>query len=127
MIFKTLVVQGERRGYAVALIPGNASLSLRNAVALIPGNASLSLRKTALDDKRVELIAVEDIERITGYIKGGVSPFGLKRSMPAFVDSAVFHYPTVSVSAGQRGMQILLAPAHLVDAAQATVEQLTDE
>ncbi len=112
-IFKTLVVQGERRGYALAVIPGDSTLSLRKLAQ-------------ALGDKRADLIPLADLTRITGYVKGGVSPLGTKRQMPVLLDQQAFQHPTISVSAGQRGVQMLLSPAHLMQAANATVAELTE-
>ena len=114
MVFKTLVVQGERTGYALAVIPGNSSLSLRKLAA-------------AMSDKRADLIPLEDVPRITGYVKGGVSPLGTKRRMPIFLDFSAFQHAQISFSAGQRGLQILMAPGHFVDASKATVVDLQDD
>lgn len=96
--FKTLVARGEQ--VVVACIPGDASLDLK---AL----ASLS------QQKRLELVAVKDIQGVTGYIRGGVSPLGLKKAYPLFLDELAFVYDQISISAGVRGLQILLAPLDL--------------
>lgn len=113
MLFKTLVAQGERRGGVLAVIPGDHTLSLRK----------LAL---ALDDKRVDLVDLNDLSRLTGYLKGGVSPLATKRPFRVFLDQTAFQHAQISVSAGQRGLQILLAPAHLQQVAQATVADLIE-
>ena len=113
MLFKTLVAAGERRGGVLAVIPGDQTLSLRK----------LAL---AMSDKRVDLVDLTDLTRLTGYLKGGVSPLGTKRPYPVFVDQSAFQHGRISVSAGQRGLQMLLAPADLCQATQATVADLTE-
>jgi Cys-tRNA(Pro)/Cys-tRNA(Cys) deacylase len=113
MLFKTLVAVGERQGGVLAVIPGDQSLSLRK----------LAL---AMNDKRVDLVALSDLTRLTGYLKGGVSPLGTKRPYPVFLDQHAFQQAQISVSAGQRGLQMLLAPGHLQQVTRATVADLTE-
>lgn len=96
--FKTLVAKGEQ--VVVACIPGDANLDLK---AL----ASLS------QQKRLELVPVKAIQDLTGYIRGGVSPLGLKKAYPLFLDELAFVYDRISISAGVRGIQIVLAPGDL--------------
>jgi len=112
-VFKTLVVRGDRTGVILACLPGDTTLSLK-ALARASGN------------KQVELVETDDILRLTGYIRGGVSPLGGKKVYPVYVDQSVLEQPVVSVSAGMRGMQLLLAPNDLVQATQATVAPLAD-
>lgn len=107
-VYKTLVVRGDRTGVLLACLPGSASLSLR-ALARASGN------------KKVDMVEVEEIHRLTGYLRGGVSPLGAKKPYPVFLDSAALAQPFVSISAGMRGMQILVAPNDLIRAAAATV------
>lgn len=107
-VFKTLVVRGDRSGVLLACLPGIASLSLK-ALAKASG------------DKKVEMVEVEEIHRLTGYLRGGVSPLGAKKPYPLLVDSSALAQPFVSVSAGMRGMQILIRPDDLIRAARATV------
>ncbi len=96
--FKTLVTKGEQ--VIVACIPGDANLDLK---------ALASLSK----QKRLELVAVKEIQGLTGYVRGGVSPLGLKKDYPIFLDELAFVYDRISISAGVRGLQILLAPLDL--------------
>jgi Cys-tRNA(Pro)/Cys-tRNA(Cys) deacylase len=112
-VFKTLVVRGDRTGVVLACLPGTAVLSLK-ALARASGN------------KQVELVETEDILRLTGYIRGGVSPLGGKKAYPVYVDESALAQPIVSVSAGMRGMQLFLAPRDLVRATQAAVVSLGD-
>ncbi|STY33926.1 Cys-tRNA(Pro)/Cys-tRNA(Cys) deacylase ybaK [Listeria fleischmannii subsp. coloradonensis] len=92
-IYKTLVTIGDKTGYAVAAIPANKSLNLK-AFAKISGN------------KKVEMIHVNDLEKITGYIRGGCSPIGMKKAFPTFIDQAAKQFDTIFISAGKRGLQI---------------------
>lgn len=114
MLFKTLVAEGERKGLVMALVPGNAQLSL-------------SKLAKAMGDKRAEMIDVDDLFRVTGYLKGGCSPLGAKRAFPVFMDEDALLHERISVSAGLRGVQMLLAPADLQRIANATIADLKDE
>lgn len=107
-IFKTLVLRGDKSGVLMACIPGDKELDLK-AVATVSGN------------KKVEMVPVKDIQTLTGYIRGGVSPLGVKRKFPLYIDSPVQDLAPVSISAGRRGMQILLNGTDLVRACDATV------
>jgi Cys-tRNA(Pro)/Cys-tRNA(Cys) deacylase len=104
MLFKTLVVQGERRGYALALVPGDGSLSLRKLAQV-------------MGDKRADLVDLNDLTRLTGYLKGGVSPLGGRLACPVYLDEQAILHERISVSAGLRGLQILIAPDDLLRAA----------
>ena len=112
-VFKTLVVRGDRTGVILACLPGSTTLSLK-ALARASGN------------KQVELVETEDILRLTGCIRGGVSPLGGKKAYPVYVDRSGLEQPLVSVSAGMRGMQLLLTPQDLIRATRATVAPLGD-
>lgn len=114
MLFKTLVAEGERKGLVMALVPGDAQLSL-------------SKLAKAMGDKRAEMIDVDDLFRVTGYLKGGCSPLGAKRAFPVFMDEDALLHECISVSAGLRGVQMLLAPADLQRIANATIADLKDE
>ena len=98
--FKTLVARGDRTGVLMACIPGNSELDLKR-MAAVSGN------------KRLELVAVREIQSLTGYIRGGVSPLGSRKSYPLFLDESALQHATISVSAGQRGIQMILSPADL--------------
>jgi Cys-tRNA(Pro)/Cys-tRNA(Cys) deacylase len=112
-LFKTLVAEGERKGLVMALVPGDAQLSL-------------SKLAKAMGDKRVEMIDVEDLFRVTGYLKGGCSPLGAKRAFPVYLDASAINHERISVSAGLRGVQILLSPHDLQRVTQAVVTAIAD-
>ncbi len=95
--------------------------------AVIPGDAELDLKKLAhaAGAKKVELAALKEVEPLTGYIRGGVTVMAAKKPFPAFADETIELFDTISVSAGQRGLQLVLAPADYLRAAQATIADLT--
>jgi len=100
-VFKTLVARGDREGVLMASIPSNAELDLK-ALAAVSHN------------KKVELVAVKEVLGLTGYIRGGVSPIGVKKAYPFFLDEAAILFEEISVSAGIRGCQMVLAPDDLL-------------
>jgi Cys-tRNA(Pro)/Cys-tRNA(Cys) deacylase len=100
-VFKTLVARGDRAGVLLACIPANSELDLK-ALAAGSGN------------KKVELVAVKEVLGLTGYIRGGVSPVGTKRPYPLYIDETAELWDVIAVSAGVRGLQMLLSPADLV-------------
>ncbi len=112
-VFKTLLVKGERKGLAFALTPGDAQLSL-------------SKLAKAMGDKRAELVAVENLFRLTGYLKGGCSPLGAKRDFPVFMDQSAMAHVCICVSAGLRGVQVLIAPADLQRVTRAIVADIRE-
>ena len=95
--------------------------------AVVPGDSELDLKKLAVaaDAKKAELAVLKDVEPLTGYIRGGVTVMGAKKAYRAFVDEAVELFDVISVSAGMRGLQLVLAPADYIRAAEATVADLT--
>jgi Cys-tRNA(Pro)/Cys-tRNA(Cys) deacylase len=99
-VFKTLVARGDRTGVLIACIPADTELDLK-ALAAASGN------------KKVELVAVKEVLGLTGYIRGGVSPVGLRKPYPFYLDETVDLWDTVSVSAGIRGCQMILTPEDL--------------
>ncbi len=99
-VFKTLVARGDRTGVLMACIPANSELNLK-ALASASGN------------KKVELVALKDVLPLTGYIRGGVSPVGARKPYPLFLDETADLWDVISVSAGMRGLQMLIAPADL--------------
>lgn len=101
-IFKTLVARGEKQGYLVFCIPVCCELDLKKAAK-------------AAKDKKVELIAVRELLPLTGYIRGGCSPIGMKKHFPTFIDETAILYDEIGVSAGQRGAQVLLNPDALCE------------
>lgn len=104
-VFKTLIVEGDAEP-VLAVVPGDRELSLKKLAA-------------AVGAKRMELVKLNDIQRLTGYLKGGVSPLGSKRTMPVLIDETAILYDQISVSAGLRGLQLLIAPEVLRSAAKA--------
>lgn len=107
-IFKTLVLRGDKVGVLMACIPGDKELDLK-ALANISGN------------KKVEMVAVKDIQTLTGYIRGGVSPLGVKKNYPLYIDESVRNLDPVSISAGRRGLQIFLNGTDLIHACDANL------
>jgi Cys-tRNA(Pro)/Cys-tRNA(Cys) deacylase len=107
-VFKTLVVRGEKTGVILACLPGTMTLSLK-ALAKASGN------------KKVEMVEKDEIHRLTGYLRGGVSPLGAKKAYPVYLDASALDQPFLSVSAGMRGLQILVAPRDLARVAGATI------
>ena len=112
-IFKTLVARGDKSGVIMAVIGGDDELDLK-ALAKASGN------------KSVEMIALKELFPLTGYVRGGCSPLGAKKNYPVFIDSKALEQEKISISAGQRGMQIILSPKDLVTATNAVVANLTD-
>lgn len=110
-VFKTLVVSGDRTGVMLAVVPGDAALDV-DALAKISGN------------KRVGMIPLKDVQPITGYIRGGVSPLGTKKRFPVYLDETAILYPSIAISAGIRGMQILVAPDDLIRAVDGRLADL---
>ena len=100
-VFKTLVLKGEKMGYLVCCIPVDAELDLKKTAR-------------AAGDKKVEMIPMKDLLAVTGYIRGGCSPIGMKKQFPTFVEESAVLYDEIAISAGLRGQQILIAPQTLV-------------
>ncbi|MBN2358203.1 MAG: Cys-tRNA(Pro) deacylase [Deltaproteobacteria bacterium] len=107
-VFKTLVCRGERRGVLLAVVPGDSELDLK-ALAQLAG------------DKACLVVALKEVQPLTGYLRGGVTALACKREYPVFVDETVELFDVISVSAGVRGTQILLAPADYLRATGAAV------
>jgi Cys-tRNA(Pro)/Cys-tRNA(Cys) deacylase len=104
-VFKTLVARGDRTGVLMAAIPANSELDLK-AVASASGN------------KKVELVQVKEVLALTGYIRGGVSPIGVRKPYPFYLDETAILFDTISVSAGIRGCQMILPPDDLLRVTQ---------
>lgn len=111
-VFKTLVVRGDRTGVLVASIPGNAELDLKR-LAAVSGN------------KKVEMVPVKEIQGLTGYVRGGVSPLGMKRQYPYYLDETAEILDRLAVSAGQRGLQLVLSGPDLIRATGAKLADIT--
>ncbi len=101
VVFKTIVAEGDKTGYLVLCIPVDKEIDLK-AAALASGN------------KRVELIHVKDLLGLTGYIRGGCSPIGMKKAFPTFIDESAQKHEKITVSAGVRGAQLYLDRAKLI-------------
>lgn len=104
--FKTLVLKGERNGYLVCCIPTNEEIDLKKLAA-------------HFKDKKVEMIPMKDLLSITGYIRGGCSPVGMKKKFPTIFDESCMNFDTIAISAGQRGMSMILSRAELLDLVEA--------
>ena len=100
-VFKTLVLHGDKTGHIVCVVPGNSEVDLK-ALAKVSGN------------KKVEMIAMKDLLAVTGYIRGGCSPIGMKKKFPTIFHSTITDFETVYVSAGVRGLQVEISPSGLV-------------
>lgn len=107
-VFKTLVARGDRTGYLACGIPVHRTVDLKK-LALASGN------------KRVDLIPTKDLLAVTGYVRGGCSPLGMKKAYPYFLDDCVRTQPEVAISAGIRGAQIVLSPESLAAATGAVI------
>ena len=104
-VFKTLVARGDRHGVMMAAIPANTELDLK-ALASASG------------DKKVDLVQVKEVLGLTGYIRGGVSPIGVRTRYPFYLDETAILFDTISVSAGVRGCQMILSPDDLLRATE---------
>lgn len=105
-VFKTLAVRGDKTGVLLALIAAGTGLDLK-ALAAASGN------------KSCDLLPLKEVQPVTGYVRGGVSPLGTKKRLPVFLDRGALTHGEISLSAGVRGTQVLLAPAALVRMTQA--------
>ncbi|MDR3226123.1 MAG: Cys-tRNA(Pro) deacylase [Prevotellaceae bacterium] len=111
IVFKTLVLRGDKSGVFVCIIPAAAEVNLKTA-AKISGN------------KNCDLIPMKEILSITGYIRGGCSPIGMKKNFPAYIHKTCLQFPYIYISAGVRGLQIKITPTDLITASNATVCEL---
>ena len=110
-VFKTLVARGNRGSIVMACVPASSELDLK-ALAKLTG------------DKKIDLVPVKEIQGLTGYIRGGVSPLGVKKRYPLYLDSTALNFDLISISAGQRGLQILLSPQDLQKITQAILAEI---
>ena len=107
-VFKTLVLRGDKNGCFVCVVPGDKEVDLKLA-AKVSGNKSCAL------------IPVKDLLGLTGYIRGGCPPIGMKKHFPTYIHDTCRQFPFIYVSAGMRGLQLRIAPDDLVRAAEAEV------
>lgn len=107
-VFKTLLARGDRCGPCFAIVPANAELDLK-ALARLSG------------DRKVDTVPLKEVQPLTGYIRGGVTVLGAKKAFPVYADETIELFDVISISAGVRGTQILLAPADYLQATKATL------
>jgi Cys-tRNA(Pro)/Cys-tRNA(Cys) deacylase len=113
-VFKTLVARGDRQGVCFAVVPANAQLDLK-ALAKLAG------------DRKTDTVPLKEVQPLTGYVRGGVTALGAKKDYPVYADETIELFDLVSVSAGVRGTQILLAPADYLRATKALVGGIARE
>ena len=111
-VFKTLVAKGEKTGVNVFVIPVAEELDLKKAASVC-------------GDKKLEMVHVKDLLGLTGYIRGGCSPVGMKKKYPTFIDETALLCEKIYVSAGQRGLQLVLSPDDLIDFTESVACDLT--
>jgi Cys-tRNA(Pro)/Cys-tRNA(Cys) deacylase len=107
-LFKTLVAEGDRHGICMAVIPGDTELNVK-ALAVASG------------DRKIQLVPVKELQKLTGYIRGGVTALAAKKAYPVYADTSIERFEAISISAGIRGLQILLAPVDYLRVAKATL------
>lgn len=107
-VFKTLVVHGDKSGYFVCVIPGEHEVDLK-------------LAAKASGNKKCDLIPMKELLPLTGYIRGGCSPIGMKKHFPTYIHETCRHFPYIYISAGVRGLQIKIAPEDLIHEAKAEI------
>jgi Cys-tRNA(Pro)/Cys-tRNA(Cys) deacylase len=113
-VYKTLVLQGDRNGIFVCVIPGGREIDLKKAAAVS-------------SNKKAAMIKMKELEPLTGYIRGGCSPLGMKKNYPIFIDVSAFLNSFIYISAGMRGLQIKINPDDLVSAVNAAKADLTED
>ena len=111
-VFKTLVCRGDRTGVLFAVVPAGAELDFKAAARLC-------------GDRSVEMVALREVQPLTGYIRGGVTVLGARKDYPAYADETIELFDVISVSAGARGAQLLLAPSDYLRATKARTGPLT--
>ena len=110
-IFKTLVVQGDKNGTAVAVVSGDKQLIFK-ALAKITG------------DKKILMLPLKDLTKVTGYVRGGCSPLGMKKDFPVVLDDTAQEFDRIYVNAGKRGFLMSIKPADLIKVCDATVGKI---
>lgn len=113
-VFKTLVLHGDRVGYFVCVVPGNTEVDLKKAAK-------------AAGAKKAEMIPMKELLPLTGYIRGGCTAIGMKKPFPVFIHTSATSFQSIYVSAGQRGLQLLLSPADYIRYTRAEVTDLTTD
>ena len=110
-VFKTLVARADRNGIVMAVIPGNRELNLKALAA-------------AAGERKIQLVPVKELQSLTGYIRGGVTALAGKRDFPVYADETIERFDVVSISAGLRGLQILIAPGDYLRATKGKLSAL---
>ncbi|MBD5365526.1 MAG: Cys-tRNA(Pro) deacylase [Muribaculaceae bacterium] len=110
-VFKTLVLQADNRQYLVCVVPGNTEIDLKKAAR-------------ASGHKKIEMIPMKELLPLTGYIRGGCSPIGMRKPFPTYFHSTALDFDTIYVSAGQRGLQLKIAPKALIEYVGAEVADI---
>lgn len=110
-VFKTLVLHGDKCGHFVCVVPGNCEVDLKKAAK-------------AAGAKKADLIPMKELIPLTGYIRGGCSPIGMKKPFPTFFHSTALDFDVIYVSAGQRGLQLKISPSDLISYVGATVADI---
>ena len=110
-VFKTIVMQGDKERYFVCVVPGDKEINLKLA-AKESGN------------KKCDTLPLKELLPLTGYIRGGCSPLGMKKQYPTYIDESALNWDTIYVSAGVRGLQLKLSPKDLSNECQATFVKL---
>lgn len=113
-VYKTLVTRGDKTGVIVACIQGDHELHLKG-LATLSGN------------KKVEVVSLKEVQPLTGYLRGGVSPIGMKKNYPVFIDSDIKNHEKIAVSAGLRGLQLFLSPIDLISVTKAQLGVISTE
>jgi Cys-tRNA(Pro)/Cys-tRNA(Cys) deacylase len=109
-LFKTLVAQGDRHGICMAVIPADTELDLK-ALAVA-------------SNRKIHLVPVRELQKLTGYIRGGVTALATKKAYPVYADNSIERFDVISISAGVRGLQILLTPVDYLRVAKATLSAI---
>lgn len=110
-VLKTLVAQGKSKNLYVFCIPVEKELDLKSAANIV-------------NEKSIEMVHVKDLLKLTGYVRGGCSPIGMKKEYPVFIDSSVYDFDTVVVSGGKIGLQIRLNPKDLAKVVKAEFKDI---
>ena len=113
-IFKTLVMKGEKKGYFVCCLPVSDELDLKKVAK-------------AFGDKKCDLIPMKELKDLTGYIRGGCSPIGMKKKFPTLIDETAILFDEIYINAGMRGMMIAVEPNALVGFVEATLADLVKD
>lgn len=113
-VFKTLVLVGDKSGYVVCVVPGNHEVDLK-------------LAAKASGNKWVEMIPMKELLGVTGYIRGGCSPIGMKKRFPTYIHQSCMEHDAIYISAGVRGLQIRIAPQDLISFVGAEVGEISRE